>query len=189
MLDWIQNWTFVDWIFWFGLILTIVSFPFRDFISVGFYDISDFFISLVATSTLVYIFFDGTIGSIGYWIIFILVSAFVISLKTFVVFPFMNRADNSTVSTIYDLEGKVGKTMSTIKPDKLGEVMVFSGFSKITRGARIWKSDETSQAISSGTEVLIVEVKEGVFYVIPYKPFLTVEEQKATWQGSKSSKM
>src|SRR5699024_4713210 len=125
--------------------------PLQDIISVGFFDITDFFLGMVATACIALIFNKPDVESL--WLltlIYVACSIVLIILKIVVILPFRNRAENSTTFSMKTLAGKQGSVTTTITKEAMGEVMVYAGFTKINKGARIYSggSEDDVETIS-----------------------------------------
>jgi len=64
------------------------------------------------------------------------------------------------------LEGRVGKAIISIPKEGFGEVVIESYSGMISKPAASFED----VPIPEGSEVLVIEVKNGVLYVMPYKP-------------------
>ncbi|KRG12690.1 hypothetical protein [Lederbergia galactosidilytica] len=100
----------------------------------------------------------------------IVISAFIsllldILLNVFVLVP-LKSAEQSLSYTEKSLEGRVGKTIVSIPTEGFGEVVIESYSGMISKPAASYENTN----ISEGTEVLVIEVRDGVLHVIPYKP-------------------
>lgn len=85
-------------------------------------------------------------------------------LNLFVLLP-MKSAEHSLAITDESLKGKIGKTIIPIPEDGFGEVLLESVSGRIAKSAKSFDGKE----IPEGTQVLVVNVKDGVLYVIPYE--------------------
>ncbi|MBM7717083.1 membrane protein implicated in regulation of membrane protease activity [Bacillus thermophilus] len=90
-------------------------------------------------------------------------------LNVFVLIP-LSSAEQSLSYTEQSLEGRIGKTIIPIPKEGYGEVIIDSYSGSISKPSA---SFEEAAAIPEGTEVLVVEVKNGVLYVVPYKKNFT----------------
>ncbi|GIN59782.1 hypothetical protein [Lederbergia ruris] len=100
----------------------------------------------------------------------IAISAFIsllldVLLNVFVLVP-LKSAEQSLSYTEKSLEGRVGKTIVSIPTEGFGEVVIESYSGMISKPAASYENT----SISEGAEVLVIEVKNGVLYVVPYKP-------------------
>ncbi|MBS4209213.1 NfeD family protein [Bacillus sp. FJAT-50079] len=103
----------------------------------------------------------------------IAISAFVsvildVLLNVFVLVP-MKSAEQSLSYTEKSLEGRVGKIIISIPADGFGEVIIENYSGMISKPAASFENE----IISEGTEVLVIEVKNGVLYVVPYQKSFT----------------
>ncbi|MEK3890282.1 hypothetical protein [Bacillus sp. FSL K6-3431] len=85
-------------------------------------------------------------------------------LNVFILIP-MASAEQSLSYTEKSLEGRVGKVILTIPDKGFGEVFIESYSGMISKPAASFEDIP----ILEGTEVLVIEVKEGVLYVSPYQ--------------------
>lgn len=90
-----------------------------------------------------------------------------ILLNVFVFIP-LASAEESLAYHEEDLKGRIGRVILTIPADGYGEVILEGASGTIAKPAKCYK-DET---ILDGTEVIVVESKEGVLYVAPYEKML-----------------
>ncbi|MBO0993459.1 NfeD family protein [Bacillus sp. SD088] len=102
--------------------------------------------------------------------IIIVISAFIsllldVLLNVFVLVP-MKSAEQSLSYTEKSLEGRVGKIIVSIPTEGFGEVVIESYSGMISKPAASYESTN----IAEGAEVLVIEVKNGVLYVVPYQP-------------------
>ncbi|MCJ8009048.1 NfeD family protein [Lederbergia wuyishanensis] len=86
-------------------------------------------------------------------------------LNVFVLVP-MKSAEQSLSYTEKSLEGRVGKAIISIPKEGFGEVVIESYSGMISKPAASFED----VPIPEGSEVLVIEVKNGVLYVMPYKP-------------------
>jgi membrane-bound ClpP family serine protease len=84
-------------------------------------------------------------------------------LNFFVLIP-LASAEESIAFTEESLKGRVGKIIISVPTDGFGEVVIDGKSGMISRPAVSYENIP----IAEGTEVLVLEIKEGVFYVIPY---------------------
>lgn len=99
-------------------------------------------------------------------IIVSLVIAFVLAsvLNLFVFIP-MRSAEESLSYTEESLKGRVGKIILTVPVNGFGEIVIDSKSGTISKPAASYDNEE----ITEGKQVLVIEVKKGVLYVVPYK--------------------
>lgn len=86
-------------------------------------------------------------------------------LNVFVLVP-MKSAEQSLAYTEKSLEGRVGKVIVSIPERGFGEVVIESYSGMISKPAASFED----KPIAEGVEVLVIELKDGVLYVTPYKP-------------------
>ncbi|MGG1676923.1 NfeD family protein [Neobacillus sp. NRS-1170] len=84
----------------------------------------------------------------------------VILLNVFVLVP-LSSAEESLVYKESDLRGRIGTVITTIPSDGFGEVMIDSTSGRIAKPASSFDGD----SIPNGTQVLVVQVKNGVLEV------------------------
>nr|WP_295970219.1 hypothetical protein [uncultured Bacillus sp.] len=93
------------------------------------------------------------------------VMAFIITavLHYFILTP-LSSAEESLAYTEQSLRGRIGKVIISIPEDGFGEVLIENKSGRIAKPAAGFKKE----AIQEGTNVLIVEVQQGVLYVTMY---------------------
>ncbi|MGM9956327.1 MAG: hypothetical protein ACI35J_10770 [Peribacillus sp.] len=84
-------------------------------------------------------------------------------LNVFILIP-VSRAESSLTFHDHDLRGRVGMVLTTVPVDGFGEVLIQSNSGSISKTAASFKNEQ----IASETKVLIIEVKNGVVYVMPH---------------------
>ncbi|MFY4775851.1 hypothetical protein [Metabacillus sp. RGM 3146] len=94
-------------------------------------------------------------------------------LNIFVFLP-LSRLESTTSFHIKDLEGTIGRVTLTIAKDTVGEVTVKTPLGVVPRTARSLDNEEIVQ----GETVLVIDVKDNVFYVKKYKPMFDNELTK-----------
>ncbi|MGY3749662.1 NfeD family protein [Vagococcus acidifermentans] len=105
----------------------------------------------------------------SYFIIFLGVgisSILVFILNFYVLVPLRNSEATISVSE-RDLEGRKAEVVTPIPVDGMGEIKIVSVTGSMTRPAKFYEPQE--EAIAAGKEVLIIEIRERVCYVVPYK--------------------
>ncbi|MFJ7753868.1 hypothetical protein ACQKGI_03765 [Peribacillus muralis] len=85
-------------------------------------------------------------------------------LNVFVLIP-ISSAEESLAFHDNDLRGRVGRVLTSVPVDGFGEVLIENISGSIAKTAASYKNEE----IVSNTKVLIIEVKNGVIYVIPHE--------------------
>lgn len=179
----------LELLFIIGVAGTVLTFPLNDILSVGFYDITDFFLGILTASLLVNALQKSDGWSSGLFAVaFLVVSAFIIAFKIFFVLPLLKRAENSTITSSKDLEGKEATVTVPIGQTTIGEIIVSTGFGKMNRMARIYVTPgtETVSTIASGTTVLIIEVRDNIAYVTPYENAIhALKDEPSTWNQKK----
>ncbi|WP_256244868.1 hypothetical protein [Alkalibacterium sp. 20] len=184
----LSNQTYMQLAFVTFLFLALLTLPLRDIVTVGFFDISDLFVSFMIAVFIGYMINElmpaNTAISIGLFM-FIVVSVVtgVVLLNIFVIIPFRSRSENSSATSIQQLEGKEGTVSVSITADGVGEVIVYTGFTKINKMAKIYESGNESIAfIEQGTNILVMDVKDSILYVIPYTNTIqATNKQTPTW--------
>lgn len=175
----------LELLFIIGVVGTVLTFPINDILSLGFYDITDFFLGILTTSLLVNALKKSMSESFGLFTsVFLVVSALIIVFKIFFVLPLMRRAENSTITSSKDLEGREATVTVPIGQTTIGEIIVSTGFGKMNRMARIYASPDTEEVrtIASGETVLIIEIRDNIAYVIPYENAIQgLKDERSTW--------
>ncbi|WP_063593839.1 hypothetical protein [Peribacillus frigoritolerans] len=85
-------------------------------------------------------------------------------LNVFVLIP-ISSAEESLTFHDNDLRGRIGRVLTSIPVDGFGEVLIESISGSIAKTAASYKNE----GIVSDTKVLIIEVKNGVVYVMPHQ--------------------
>ena len=85
-------------------------------------------------------------------------------LNVFVLIP-ISSAEESLTFHDNDLRGRVGRVLTSVPVDGFGEVLIESISGSIAKTAASYKNE----GIVSDTKVLIIEVKNGVVYVMPHE--------------------
>jgi hypothetical protein len=180
----------LELLFLIGVAGTVLTFPLNDILSVGFYDITDFFLGILTTSLIVNALQQPDEGLVGLFAgVFLAVTALIITFKIFFVLPLLKRAENSTITSSKDLEGKEATVTVPIGQTTIGEIIVSTGFGKMNRMARIYVSPgtETIGTIASGATVLIIEVRDNIAYVTPYENAIhALKDERSTWNQKKT---
>lgn len=128
-------------------------------------------VSIVANNWYAYAFF-------AFWI--------VLFLKNFLIIPFKSRVENSTSYSIHSFEGKMGTVTIPIHKGNIGEVLLSDGFGQVNLMAKIYEQeDQPVEKIATGTQILAIEVKGDIVYVIPYtSDFVALDKKrKVTFNG------
>ncbi|MDC3414412.1 hypothetical protein NC797_08220 [Aquibacillus sp. 3ASR75-11] len=86
----------------------------------------------------------------------------VILLNVFILIP-ISSAEESLVYSEDDLKGRMGKVIVSIPEDGFGEVFLSGKSGSISKSAKSFED----QPIREGTEVLVVDIADGVLYVSP----------------------
>ncbi|TNV68151.1 NfeD family protein [Trichococcus shcherbakoviae] len=179
----------LELLFIIGVAGTVLTFPLNDILSVGFYDITDFFLGILMTSLLVNALQKSDGWSFGLFTsAFLVVSALIIAFKIFFVLPLLKRAENSTITSSKDLEGKEATVTVPIGQKTIGEIIVSTGFGKMNRMALIYACSATEDVlnIANGETVLIIEVRDNIAYVTPYKNAVhDLVDEPTTWNQKK----
>lgn len=99
-------------------------------------------------------------------IIISLVVAFILDtlLNVFVLIP-LSSAEESLSYTEESLKGRVGKIIIPVPIDGFGEILIESKSGMISKTAASYENE----IIKEGQQVLVIEVENGVLYVVPYE--------------------
>lgn len=98
-------------------------------------------------------------------------SILVFFLNFYVLTPIKNAEATISISE-KDLEGNTATVVTPIPVGGMGEIQVKSVTGSINRPAAFYAPQD--QAIERGAQVLIIEIKERVCYVVPYQGSLQV---------------
>lgn len=82
----------------------------------------------------------------------------------FVLIP-LSSAEESLVYNEESLKGRVGKVITTIPMDGYGEIIIESTSGNISKTAASFYNE----AIENGIEIIVIEVKDSIAYVVPYE--------------------
>jgi len=95
-----------------------------------------------------------------------LVVAFVLDtmLNLFILIP-MASAEESLSYTEESLKGRIGKIIIPIPENGFGEIVIDSKSGMISKPAASYDNE----TIYEGQQVIVIEIKSGVLYVIPYE--------------------
>lgn len=85
-------------------------------------------------------------------------------LNIFVLIP-LSSAEESLIYTEESLKGRVGKIIIPIPEDGFGEMIIEAKSGMISKPAKGYENE----IIAAGKQVLVIEVKDGVLYVVPYE--------------------
>lgn len=87
-------------------------------------------------------------------------------LNFYIIVPLRNSEATISISE-KDMEGRVAMVVTPIPVKGMGEIQYKSVTGSLTRPAALYEPQE--EPIPAGKEVLIIEIKERVCYVVPYK--------------------
>lgn len=108
----------------------------------------------------------SSLGSGWVLIIAILLSSVIVFLLNFyILIPLKNSESTLSVSE-KTLEGRVAIVITPIPVKGMGEITISNVTGTMSRPAAFYKEQETP--INKGEEVLIIEIRERVCYVVPY---------------------
>lgn len=151
--------------------LAILTLPLKDIISVGFYDISDFFVTGMIAFFITYGVLMTNRALVSIWLfvgIFFVLMVIIMLMNILVILPFKSRAENSNVTSIHELEGKEAKVSIPITLNGTGEVIVSTGFTRVNKMAKIYDNTDNITEIQKNENVLIMDVSNNILYVLPY---------------------
>lgn len=107
-----------------------------------------------------------TLGSSWVFAIAVLLSSIIVFLLNFyILIPLKNSESTISVSE-KTLEGRVATVVTPIPIKGMGEIAISNVTGIMSRPATFYTEQETQ--INKGEEVLIIEVRERVCYVVPY---------------------
>ncbi|MGX6979779.1 hypothetical protein ACWN8V_11085 [Vagococcus elongatus] len=87
-------------------------------------------------------------------------------LNFYIIVPLRNSEATISISE-KDMEGRIATVVTPIPVKGMGEIQFKSVTGSLTRPATLYEPQE--EPILAGKEVLIIEIKERVCYVVPYK--------------------
>jgi membrane protein implicated in regulation of membrane protease activity len=96
-----------------------------------------------------------------------LISTMIVFLLNVYVFIPIKNSEASIAVSEKDIEGRVATVITPIPVQGMGEIQIKSVTGSLNRPAAFYAPQEES--ILRGTEVLIIEVKGRVCYVVPYE--------------------
>ncbi|WP_034551076.1 membrane protein [Carnobacterium funditum] len=185
----LENPLYLQYAFAGCIAVAILTLPLKDSISVGFYDISDFFVTGMIAFFITYgilISERKTVSIILFAGIFFVVMVAIMLMNILVILPFKGRAENSSITSIYQLEGKEGKISVPISLNKTGEVIVYTGFTRVNKMAKIYENDDGITDIPINENVLVMDVRDRVLYVLPYNNSIKdITRRVPTWNENK----
>lgn len=165
--------------------LAILALPLKDIISVGFYDISDFFVTGMIAFFITYGILLTNRSIVSIWLfagIFFVSMIIIMLMNILVILPFKNHAENSSITSIYELEGKEAKVSIPITLNGTGEVIVSTGFTRVNKMAKIYDNTDGITDIPKNENVLIMDVSDNILYVLPYTNSIkTIGKPMPTW--------
>ncbi|AGY82625.1 membrane integrity integral inner membrane protein [Carnobacterium inhibens] len=165
--------------------LAILTLPLKDIISIGFYDISDFFVTAMIAFFITYGILVTNHTAVSIWLfvgIFFAIMVVIMLMNILVILPFKSRAENSNITSIHELEGKEAKVSIPITLNGTGEVIVSTGFSRINKMAKIYENTDGITDIPKNENVLVMDVSDNILYVLPYTNSIkTIGKPKPTW--------
>ncbi|MGE8203099.1 hypothetical protein ACQKP0_00830 [Heyndrickxia sp. NPDC080065] len=100
-------------------------------------------------------------------------------LNVFVLIP-LSSAEESLSYTEESLKGRVGKLIISIPENGFGEVVIESKSGMISKPSASYENTP----IEEGKQVLIIEVKDGVLYVVPYENNRLYNEELGNESGT-----
>lgn len=104
------------------------------------------------------------------WLVFlagIVISSILIFLMNFYLIVPIKNAESTISISEKDMEGRKAIVITTIPIKGMGEIKISNVSGAISRPAALY--DPEQGEIKQGQEVLIIEIKERVCYVTPYK--------------------
>ena len=151
--------------------LAILTLPLKDIITIGFYDISDFFVTGMIAFFITYGVLVTNLATVSLWLfvgIFLAVMVVIMLMNILVILPFKSRAENSNITSIHDLEGKEATVSIPITLNGTGEVIVSTGFTRVNKMAKIYDNTDNITEILKKENVLVMDVSNNILYVLPY---------------------
>ena len=151
--------------------LAILTLPLKDIISIGFYDISDFFVTGMIAFFITYGVLVTNLATVSLWLfvgIFFAIMVVIMLMNILAILPFKSRAENSNITSIHDLEGKEATVSIPITLNGTGEVIVSTGFTRVNKMAKIYDNTDNITEILKKENVLVMDVSNNILYVLPY---------------------
>lgn len=106
-------------------------------------------------------------NSVGILVISAIVSFIIVSLMNFYVLIPLRNAESSISSSEKEFEGRKATVITPIPLSGMGEIKISNVTGVVTRPAKFY--EKQIREAKSGSEVLIIEIKDRVCYVVPYQ--------------------
>lgn len=106
-----------------------------------------------------------SLSSIVIAIISVFIAFILAAVLHFFVFIPIKSAEESLSYTEESLKGRVGRIILSVPEDGFGEIIIESKSGTISKPAASYDQE----AITEGKQVLVIDVKKGVLYVVPYE--------------------
>mgnify|MGYP002738351591 CR=1 FL=1 len=110
------------------------------------------------------------IFDMGHLLVFLVsggLSLIIVFLMNFYILIPLRNSESSLSVSEKDFEGRTATVITPIPVKGMGEIKLSSVTGTITRPAAFYEAQE--EGVKAGSEVLIIEIKDRVCYVVPYK--------------------
>ncbi|MFW7420565.1 NfeD family protein [Vagococcus fluvialis] len=94
-------------------------------------------------------------------------STIIVFLMNFYILVPLRNSESSLSVSEKDIEGRTATVITPIPFQGMGEIKISSVTGSMTRPASYYEAQEVE--VKAGDEVLIIEIKDRVCYVVPYK--------------------
>lgn len=94
-------------------------------------------------------------------------STIIVFLMNFYILVPLRNSESSLSVSEKDIEGRTATVITPIPVKGMGEIKISSVTGSMTRPASFYEPQD--EEIKAGSEVLIIEIKDRVCYVVPYK--------------------
>ncbi|HCM89380.1 MULTISPECIES: hypothetical protein [Vagococcus] len=95
------------------------------------------------------------------------IATIIVFLMNFYILVPLKNSESSIAITEKDLEGQKATVITPIPLKGMGEIKISSVTGTITRPASYYKPQV--EEVKAGSDVLVIEIKDRVCYVVPYK--------------------
>lgn len=116
--------------------------------------------------------FFPTLSYLTVFIISAVISAVLVFLLNFYILMPLKNAESTISISEKDMEGNTAIVITPIPVKGMGEISFSSVTGSISRPATFYKVQE--KQLERGEQVLIIEIKERVCYVVPYESSLKI---------------
>lgn len=161
-------------VFIWSLVITIVILILNSFVSNSLFDIVVGMSLASSVSSLVGLLTGQPNITGSFYLTAVVILVIYLAFIVFVLRHISKVAETSNTITSKDYEGKVGTVVTTIPETGMGEVLITVSLQKIAVPSKIYQGNKDElgtppTSLKQGTQVLVIENKDNVLYVTPYK--------------------